>query len=119
MQKASTSANPTKKPAAKKAATEPVVSPTPPLGREILPIPDPQYVGLTTYDAKDPNTKYPPITMLRPPEGAPNVLIVLIDDVGFAGSSAFAAPCSTPPAQRLAPAGVKVNPVHTTALCRA
>jgi len=33
-----------------------------------------------TYDAKDPNTKYPPITMLRPPAGAPNVLIVLIDE---------------------------------------
>ncbi len=65
MAKASTSAKPTKK----KAPTEPVVSPTPPLGREILPIPDPQYVGLTTYDARDPNTKYPPITMLRPPTG--------------------------------------------------
>lgn len=86
MAKASTSAKPTKKTAAKKAATEPVVSPTPPLGREILPIPDPQHVGLTTYDARDPNTKYPPITTLRPPTGAPNVLIVLVDDVGFGGS---------------------------------
>jgi len=38
-----------------------------PLSRTILPIPDPQHVGLTTYDAKDPNTKYPPITALRPP----------------------------------------------------
>ena len=56
MAKASTSAKPTKKTAAKKAASEPVVSPTPPLGREILPIRDPQYVGLTTYDARDPNT---------------------------------------------------------------
>ena len=55
----------------------------PAVRRDILPIPDPQHVGLTTYDAKDPNTKYPPITELRPPEGAPNVLIVLIDDVGF------------------------------------
>ena len=56
----------------------------------------PQYVGLTTYDAKDPNTKYPPITPLRPPAGAPNVLIVLIDDVGFGASSAFGGPCNTP-----------------------
>ena len=85
--------------------------------RDILPIPDPQYVGLTTYDAKDPNTKYPPITMLRPPEGAPNVLIVLIDDVGFAGSSAFGGPCSTPTAERLATEGVKLTRFHTTALC--
>ena len=41
------------------------------------------YVGLTTYDAKDPDTKFPPIEPLRPPKGAPNVLIVLIDDCGF------------------------------------
>ena len=65
----------------------------PPLMRDTLPIPDSQHVGLTTYDAKDPNTKYPPITMLRPPVGAPNVLIVLIDDVGFGASSAFGGPC--------------------------
>jgi len=51
------------------------------LPRHILPIPDPKHVGLTTYDAKDPNTKYPPIVPLRPPVGAPNVLIVLLDDV--------------------------------------
>ena len=117
MAKASTSAKPTKKTAAKKAATEPVVSPTPPLGREILPIPDPQYVGLTTYDARDPNTKYPPITTLRPPTGAPNVLIVLIDDVGFGAASAFGGPCDTPVAGRLAANGLKLNRFHTTALC--
>jgi len=43
--------------------------------RDILPIPDAKHVGLTTYDAKDPDTTYPPITALRPPKGAPNVLI--------------------------------------------
>ncbi len=85
--------------------------------RDILPIPDPQHVGLTTYDAKDPNTKYPPITELRPPDGAPNVLIVLIDDVGFGASSAFGGPCNTPTAERLAAGGVKLNRFHTTALC--
>jgi len=46
--------------------------------RSSLPIPDQPHVGLTTYDAKDPDTKYPPITELRPPKGAPNVLIVLL-----------------------------------------
>ena len=40
---------------------------TTPTSRDHLPIPDPQHVGLTTYDAKDPDTTYPPITMLRPP----------------------------------------------------
>ena len=44
--------------------------------RTVLPIPDQPRSGLITYDAKDPDTKYPPITQLRPPKGAPNVLIV-------------------------------------------
>jgi len=85
--------------------------------REILPIPDIPHVGLTTYDAKDPDTKFPPITPLRPPEGAPNVLIILIDDCGFGASSAFGGPIHTPTAERLAAAGLKYNRFHTTALC--
>jgi hypothetical protein len=40
------------------------------LARAILPIPEPQHVGLTTYDAKDPDTKFPPIEPLRPPTRA-------------------------------------------------
>jgi hypothetical protein len=51
--------------------------------RTVLPIPDQARVGLTTYDAKDPDTVFAPIVPLRPPTGAPNVLIVLLDDVGF------------------------------------
>ncbi len=85
--------------------------------RQVLPIPDRQHVGLTTYDAKDPDTRYPPIEPLRPPKGAPNVLIVLIDDVGFGASSAFGGPCRTPTAERLAAHGLRYNRFHTTALC--
>ena len=85
--------------------------------REILPIPDVAHVGITTYDARDPNTKYPPIEPLRPPKGAPNVLIMLIDDVGFGASSAFGGPCHTPNAERLAKKGLKFTRFHTTALC--
>jgi arylsulfatase len=85
--------------------------------RQCLPIPDRQHVGVTTYDAKDPDTKYPPIEPLRPPKGAPNVLIVLIDDVGFGASSAFGGPCYTPTAERLAKNGLKYNRFHTCALC--
>jgi arylsulfatase len=87
------------------------------IAREVLPIPDSKHIGLTTYDAKDPNTKYPPITTLRPPKGAPNVVIVLIDDVGFGASSAFGGPCKTPVAEQLAANGLKLNRFHTTALC--
>lgn len=75
-----------------------VVAERAPMSRDILPIPDAKHVSLTTYDAKDPDTTYPPITMLRPPAGAPNVLIVLLDDVGFGASSAFGGPCNTPTA---------------------
>ena len=51
--------------------------------RTMLPIPDRPAPGLTTYDAKDPDTAFAPIEPLLPPAGAPNVLIVLLDDVGF------------------------------------
>src|SRR5437764_9056586 len=85
--------------------------------RSILPIPDRPVPGLTTYDAKDPDTAFPPIEPLLPPEGAPNVLIVLLDDVGFGASSAFGGPCRTPIAERLAAGGLKLNRFHTTALC--
>ncbi len=89
----------------------------PQLRRDVLPIPDKTPIGPTTYDAKDPATSFPPIEPLRPPEGAPNVLIVLLDDVGFAASSAFGGPVSTPIAERLAADGLKYNRFHTTALC--
>ncbi|HEU0024834.1 MAG TPA: arylsulfatase [Thermoleophilaceae bacterium] len=86
-------------------------------GRSVLPIPHREHTGLVTYDAKDPDTSFPPIEPLRPPEGAPNVLVVLLDDVGFAASSAFGGPCQTPTAERLAARGLKYNRFHTTALC--
>src|SRR5512135_3689902 len=84
--------------------------------RSHLPIPTPERTGLITYDAKSSDTKYPPIEQLRPPKGAPNVLIVLIDDAGFGSSSAFGGPCQTPTAERLAASGLKYNRFHTTAL---
>jgi arylsulfatase A-like enzyme len=85
--------------------------------RDVLPIPDQPYQGALPLDAKDPNAKFPPIEPLRPPAGAPNVLIVLIDDAGFGSSSAFGGPCQTPTAERLAAEGLKFNRFHTTALC--
>jgi arylsulfatase len=86
-------------------------------GRHVLPIPDQPHAGLITYDAKDPDTSFPPIEPLRPPEGAPNVLVILLDDAGFGSSSAFGGPCKTPTAQRLAASGLRYNRFHTTALC--
>src|SRR3954467_1651628 len=85
--------------------------------RAMLPIPDRAAPGLTTYDAKDPDTEFPPIEPLLPPSGAPNVLVVLLGDVGFGASSAFGGPCDTPVAERLAANGLRYNRFHTTALC--
>ena len=93
------------------------MDPTSEVNRFILPIHDRPHVGTTTYDAKDPDTSFPPITELRPPAGAPNVLIVLLDDIGFGASSAFGGAVNTPTADRLAAGGIKLSRFHTTALC--
>ena len=85
--------------------------------RAVLPIPDRTPVSLTTYDARDPDTRYPPITPLLPPAGAPNVLVILIDDAGFGASSAFGGPCQTPNFEKLATGGLRYTRFHTTALC--
>jgi arylsulfatase A-like enzyme len=87
------------------------------ISRNVLPIPDRPYEGDPPLDAKDPAATFAPIQPLRPPSGAPNVLVVLLDDVGFAASSAFGGPCATPTAERLAANGLKYNRFHTTALC--
>jgi arylsulfatase A-like enzyme len=87
------------------------------LVRDHLPIPDRPYAGPVYEDAKDSEAKFPPIEPLRPPAGAPNVLIILLDDIGFGASSAFGGPCATPTAERLAAGGLKLNRFHTTALC--
>ncbi|HEU4406798.1 MAG TPA: arylsulfatase [Polyangiaceae bacterium] len=87
--------------------------------RETLPIPDRNYAGPVWYDAAQPppGAEFPPVEPIRPPEGAPNVLIVLIDDVGFGATSAFGGPIATPTAEGLAAKGLKYTRFHTTALC--
>src|SRR5512136_1736560 len=85
--------------------------------RSHLPMPNTERPTFIAYDAKDPDSKLPPIPQLRPPAGAPNVLIILIDDAGFGSSSAFGGPCQTPNAEKLAAGGLKYSRFHTTALC--
>ncbi|WP_115028243.1 arylsulfatase [Acetobacterium bakii] len=85
--------------------------------RSHLPMPNTKRSGLITYDARNPDTKFPPIEQLRPPVGAPNVMIILIDDAGFGSSSAFGGPCQTPSAEKLGLGGLVYNRFHSTALC--
>jgi arylsulfatase A-like enzyme len=82
-----------------------------------LPTPDRGYRGFLPYDAKDPDSHFEPMRPTLPPSGAPNVLIILLDDVGFGAGSAFGGPCGTPTAERLAGGGLKYTRFHTTALC--
>ena len=85
--------------------------------RTVLPVPDLPHVGTVTYDAKDPDTSFPALSPLRPPTGAPNVLLILLDDVGFGASATFGGPVATPTADRLAAGGLRYRRFHTTALC--
>jgi arylsulfatase len=85
------------------------------LDRTVLPIPEPKRDSITTLDAR--NAKAPPQFHVKAPTGAPNVLIVLIDDMGFGQSSAFGGPINMPTLDRLAKGGLKYNKFHTTALC--
>jgi arylsulfatase A-like enzyme len=85
------------------------------LDRTVLPIPEPNYPHSTVLDARD--TKPPPHFEVKAPAGAPNVLIVLVDDMGFGMPSAFGGPVRMPSADRLSAEGLRFNQFHTTALC--
>ena len=85
--------------------------------RSVLPIADQPYKGTIVYDAKNPDAKYPTHKAYSSPKEAPNVLLILLDDVGFGASSALGGPISTPVAESLATAGLIYTRFHTTALC--
>ena len=85
------------------------------LDRSVLPIQPPKHKPITEMDAR--NATKPPMFELKPPEGAPNVVIVLIDDIGFGATSPFGGAIETPTFERLANEGLRFNQFHTTALC--
>jgi arylsulfatase A-like enzyme len=85
------------------------------IDRTVLPIQEPAYPPITELDAR--NATPPPRFEVKAPDGAPNVLIVLIDDMGFGMSSAFGGPIQMPTVERLASGGLRYNQFHTTALC--
>jgi arylsulfatase len=85
------------------------------LDRTVLPIEEPEIPLYTELDVR--NATPPERFVVTAPEGAPNVLIVLVDDLGFAGTSSFGGPVGTPTFDRMAGAGVRYNNFHTTAVC--
>ena len=90
-------------------------SPPDKLDRTVLPIAEPQHKPITELDAR--HAKAPAHFEVKAPTGAPNVVIVLIDDIGFGHSSAFGGPIQMPTLEKLAAGGLKYNRFHTTALC--
>ena len=85
------------------------------LSRKVLPVPEPKPEPITELDVR--KAKAPPRFEVTAPKGAPNVVIVLIDDFGFGQSSAFGGPIHMPTAERMAKGGLKYNRFHTCALC--
>lgn len=85
------------------------------LDRTVLPIVEPKRPVYTELDAR--NVKTPPHFEVKAPEGAPNVVIILIDDLGFGATSPFGGPIATPTLDSLAQNGLRYTNFHTTALC--
>ncbi|GAA5495749.1 hypothetical protein Rhal01_01928 [Rubritalea halochordaticola] len=88
---------------------------TDPFDRKILPLADTPFKGKIGLRPSDSQKDFP----IEPyaPEGAPNILIILTDDVGFGASSTFGGPIPTPTFDRVANNGIRFNQFHTTALC--
>jgi len=97
------------------AASSPAQPAADKLDRTVLPIPAPKRPIYKEIDAR--KVKAPPHFEVKTPAGAPNVVIVLIDDLGFGATSTFGGPIATPTLERLAQGGLRYNNFHTTALC--
>ena len=83
--------------------------------QEVLPRPEPPFRGHIGRTAQESTTDFP--EEVRAPKGAPNVLLILTDDVGFGASSTFGGPVPTPSFDRVAESGLRYTRFHTTALC--
>jgi arylsulfatase len=88
---------------------------SPGINRQVLPVVEPKVAPITEIDARI--AKAPPRFEVRAPQGAPNVVIVLIDDMGYGQPSAFGGPVNMPTAERLAKNGLRYSRFHTTAPC--
>jgi arylsulfatase len=88
---------------------------SPASAQSVLPHPDPAFAGKIGRITKDSTKDFP--KAVAAPKGAPNVLLILTDDVGFGASSTFGGPIPTATMDRLAKNGLRYNRFHTTALC--
>ena len=107
---------PTPSPGAKPAPA-PGPGATAALDRTVLPIAEPTYPAITELDAR--NAKAPPIFEVKAPAGAPNVLVILLDNFGYAGSTTFGGVMNLPTIERLAKNGLIYTNFHTAPICSA
>ena len=87
------------------------------LDRSVLPIPDPKFSGVAGRTIDKSKGDWSILSGVKAPAGAPNVLIVLIDDAGFGGPETFGGAIHTPNLTRIADAGLTYNRFHVTAVC--
>ena len=85
------------------------------IDRTVLPIPPPQYPPITELDAH--NAKAPPRFEVKAPKGAPNVVVILLDNMGFGDISTFGGPIQMPTLDRLAKTGLRYNNLKVPPLC--
>src|SRR5512135_1977624 len=82
--------------------------------QEVLPAPPAPFKGQIGLSVKDSKSDFP--QPIKAPKGAPNVVIILLDDVGYGASSTFGGPCETPTLDRLAKNGLRYTQFHTTSI---
>jgi arylsulfatase len=92
-----------------------MILPTEMMAQEVLPRPEEPFKGHISRTTEDSKPDFP--KEVEAPQGAPNILLIMTDDVGFGASSTFGGPIPTPTMDRLAKAGLRYTQFHTTALC--
>ena len=85
--------------------------------RHVLPEPERGHTVSTALGIDDQTAAFEAVAPISPPPGAPNVVVVVMDDLGYGTSSAFGGPCSMPAAEELAEGGLRYSRFHVTALC--
>lgn len=85
------------------------------INRDQLPIPDPAFTGKIGQTFEDSKPDFP--QPVKAPAGAPNVVLIMLDDLGFGQPGTFGGPVPTPALDALADTGLRYNRFHTTAIC--
>ena len=89
----------------------------PELDRTVLPVTPPDFAGKIGENYKDSVPDWTPVLPVQAPQGAPNVLVIVLDDVGYGHLGCYGGPIETPNLDKLASEGVRYTDFHTTALC--